>query len=143
MYLIGDERDFIGLRTLRFEDEVYLYPVRATPEAARQLFTDMLEAANELAREPSFYGTIRNNCTTRILMHANAVAPDPIGWGVRVLLPGYSDALALQAGLLATDLPLEAARANFRIDRLARDMAGQPEFSRLSRERIQPLRSRS
>jgi hypothetical protein len=129
-YIVGDERDLIGLRTQRFDDDIHLYPVRATPEAARALFIEMLEAANQLAREPAFYGTIRDNCTTRILRHANRVAPEPIPYGWRILLPGYSDALALESGLLATDLPLEAARDRFRINALARMHAGDPDFSK-------------
>lgn len=140
MYLIGDERDFIGLRTLRFADDVYLYPVRATPAAARALFEEMLHAANELARKPAFYGTIRNNCTTRILLHANSVAPDPIRWSPRILLPGYSDALALDAGLLDTDLPVEEARDRHRINDVARAAVGDPLFSLLIREPIRPRR---
>jgi hypothetical protein len=133
MYVIGSEPDFIGLRTLRFDDDVFLYPVRATQDAARTLFLGMLEAANQLASEPAFYGTIRNNCTTRILLHANTVAPDPIPWSIRILLPGYSDALALEAGLLDTDLALEEARAHHRINERARAVAGEPDFSHLIR----------
>jgi hypothetical protein len=140
MYVIGSEPDFIGLRTLRFEDDVFLYPVRATQDAARTLFLDMLEAANQLASEPAFYGTIRNNCTTRILLHANTVAPDPIPWSIRILLPGYSDALALEAGLLDTDLSLDEARAHHRINERARAVAGERDISNLIRAPIQPRR---
>ena len=140
MYVIGSEPDFIGLRTLRFDDDVFLYPVRATQDAARTLFLDMLEAANQLASEPAFYGTIRNNCTTRILLHANTVAPDPIPWSIRILLPGYSDALALEAGLLDTDLSLDEARAHHRINERARAVAGERDFSNLIRAPIQPRR---
>jgi len=140
MYVIGSEPDFIGLRTLRFDNDVFLYPVRATQDAARTLFLDMLEAANQLASKPAFYGTIRNNCTTRILLHANTVAPDPIPWSIRILLPGYSDALALEAGLLDTDLSLEEARAHHRINERARAVAGERDFSNLIRAPIQPRR---
>lgn len=140
MYLIGDERDFIGLRSLRFAHDIYLYPVRATPEAARTLFVEMLEAANELAGNPSFYGTIRNNCTTRILLHANSVAPEPIPWGPRILLPGFSDALALEAGLLDTDLPIDEARTRHRINDIARAATGDSAFSLLIRDPIRPRR---
>jgi hypothetical protein len=100
----------------------------------------MLEAANQLASEPAFYGTIRNNCTTRILLHANTVAPDPIPWSIRILLPGYSDALALEAGLLDTDLSLDEARAHHRINERARAVAGERDISNLIRAPIQPRR---
>ncbi len=128
-YIVGDERDLIGLRVLRFDDDVYVYPVRATREAARALLLDMLGAVNELVDQPAFYGTLRDNCTTRILRHVNRIAPEPIPYGWRILLPGYSDALAHERGLLDTDLPLEAARARFLVNERAREHSGASDFS--------------
>lgn len=40
-----------------------------------------------------------------------ALFPETLPWGWGVLLPGYSDALALEHGMLATDLAVEEARA--------------------------------
>ncbi|MGD8276550.1 MAG: DUF4105 domain-containing protein [Gemmatimonadota bacterium] len=129
MYVVGDERDLIGQRVFRNDDEVDVYPVRATPDAIRQLFIEMLERANELAEVPEFYGTLRNNCTTNILQHVNRLAPEPIPFGPRVLLPGWSDGLALERGLLDTELSLEAARERFLVnDRVGR-FIDRPDFS--------------
>lgn len=114
LYVIGDERDLIGLRTAR-GDDVYLYPIRATPEQARALFVEVLARANGLAHRPEFYGTLRNNCTTNILRHVNRVATRPIRYGPRIFLPGYSDAVAHELGLIDTTLPLDEARRRFRI----------------------------
>ena len=52
--------------------------------------------------------------------HVNRVAPEPLPFGWGVIFPGYSDELALERGLLATDLPLAEARARFRVDERAR-----------------------
>lgn len=114
MYVVGDERDLIDLRVRR-GDDVYVYPMRASRAQARELFTDMLRRANELYSEPEFYGTVRNNCTTNLLAHVNTIAADPIQWGYRILLPGYSDEIAHERGLIDTDLPLDAARRRFMI----------------------------
>jgi hypothetical protein len=119
MYVVGDERDLIRLRVAR-GDDVYLYPIRTTPAKARALFVRMLEDANTLAREPEFYNTLTNNCTTKILEHANTVASEKIPYGREVLLPGYADELAQELGLIDTDLPLEEARRRFRINQRAR-----------------------
>ncbi len=134
MYVIGDERDLLGQRVFRNDDDVYVYPVRATTEAIRELFVEMLERANGLTARPEFYGTLRNNCTTNILRHVNRLAPEPIRFGPRVLLPGYSDGLALERGLLATDLPLEAARERFRVNDRVRRFIDDTGLSALIRQ---------
>lgn len=128
LYVIGDERDLIGLRTGR-GDDVYLYPMRATREQARVLFLAMVQRANDLRERPEFYGSFRNNCTTNILRHVNSLAARPIRYGPRILLPGYSDAVAHERGMIATDLSLEDARARHRITEVARRHAGAPDFS--------------
>ena len=128
-YVIGDERDLIGSRVLHQRDDVFVYPGRATREAARALLVAMLERANALAEQPEFYGTLRRNCTTAILDHVNSLAERPIRYGPRILLPGYSDVVALRHGLLDTDLPIEEARRRFRVDERA--AAGEAaDFSR-------------
>lgn len=129
MYVIGDERDLLGSRVFRNEDDVHVYPVRATREAVRELFLEMLDRANQLADRPEFYGSLRNNCTTNILRHVNRVAPRRIRFGPRVLMPGYSDALAHRLGLLDTELGLEAARARFRVNDRVRAFVDSASFS--------------
>lgn len=118
-YVIGTERDLIGLRALR-GDTLYMYPSRATPEQARSMFADMMRRAEEVRVEPEFYNTLVHSCSTTLRDHVNRVVEDPLPWGWGVLFPGYSDALALEQGLLDTDLPIDRARARFRIDERAR-----------------------
>lgn len=130
MYVIGSEEDLIGLRAAHRDPAVLLYPMRATPEGARALLVQMLERANALKESPEYYNTLINNCTTNILNHVNSVAPDdPIPYGPRVLLPGYSDQLAFDRGLIDTDLSLEQARERFRINERAKAHADDPHFS--------------
>lgn len=128
IYVIGDERDLIGGRVSRQQDDVFVYPVRATPEAVRALFLDMLGEANAIAAQPRFYGTLRSNCTTLLLTHVNRLLERPIGWGPRILLPGYSDALALRHGLVDTELSIEEARARYRINDAAVRWSGSADF---------------
>jgi Domain of unknown function (DUF4105) len=128
MYVVADERDLIGLRALRQGDDVYVYPIRATQEAVRELFVAMVRTASGLADRPEFYGTLRNNCTTRILRHVNAVVPRHIRYDWRVLLPGYSDELAWDRGLIDTTLPLDSARMFFRVNDRVRATIDAPDF---------------
>jgi hypothetical protein len=129
MYVIGDERDVIGLRALTWDDPVHLYPMRATPEQARELFVEMLKRAQEIERRPEFYNTFTNNCATNILAPVNLIATRRIPYGMDVLFPGYSDRLAHRLGLIDTELPLDEARERFRINERARAAADDPDFS--------------
>jgi hypothetical protein len=128
MYVVGDERDLLGLRVFRNDDEIQVYPVRASREAVRELFVEMLERANGLAERPEFYGSLFNNCTTNILRHVNRVAPRPIRYGLRVLFPGQSDVLADELGLLDTGLPIRAARVYYRVNERVRQYADSSAF---------------
>jgi hypothetical protein len=133
MYVVGDERDLLKLRSNYRHDDVYLYPVRATPEQRRTLFVSMLERANRLRERPEFYNTLTNTCTTNIVRHVNQIAPRKVPFSYKVLLPGYSDRLAYDLGLLDTDLPFEEARARYRINERALRYADSAGFSRLIR----------
>lgn len=128
IYVVGDERDLIGLRVAAGE-QVFVYPIRAPHDKIRQLFVDMLERANDLVERPEFYNTLTSNCTTNIVRHVNRVAPKRIPYGPRILLPGYADALAYDLGLLATELPLEQARRRYHVNERAKRYTGRPDFS--------------
>jgi hypothetical protein len=128
-YIVADERDAIGMRANVLKDQVFLYPVRAPPERVREVFVAMLERANELHRRPRFYNTLVANCTSTIVRHVNALVPDRIPWGPRVLFPGYSDRLAYDLGLIASDLPFERVRERFRVTEQAARYADSADFS--------------
>jgi hypothetical protein len=129
-YVVGTEQDLLGMRALR-GDTLYLYPSRATPQQAGAMLSDMLRRAEALRAEPEFYNTLLNNCATNLREHVNRVATEPLPFGWAILLPGYSDELALGRGLLATDLPLAEARRRYRVDELVRAAIaeGSEDFS--------------
>ncbi len=118
-YVVGTEEDVVGLRAVR-GDTLFVYPSRASPEQARTLFVDMLRRAERLHHEPEFYNTFFSNCMTNVRDHVNGLEGVhlPYGWGM--LLPGYSDRLALDHGVLDSDLSIERARERFRVDVRAR-----------------------
>lgn len=129
-YVVGDERDLIGLRANHRRDSVYLYPVRTTPERMRELFVSMLERANALAAEPEFYNTLTSTCTTNIVRHINVIAPGRVPRSYKVLLPAHADDLAYDLGLLDTELPRERFRAAHLINAQAEVYADSAAFSR-------------
>jgi hypothetical protein len=129
IYVIATERDLIGRRTSHRSVDVYLYPTKATTEQARALFVDVMERANKLASEPEYYDTITNNCTSNIVRHINRLQPGRIPFDFRVFLPGYSDQLAHDLGLLDTDGSLRLSRREHRITELANRHSASLQFS--------------
>ena len=93
------------------------------------MLVEMLERANALADAPEFYNTLYSTCTTNIVRHVNTISPRRVPFSYKVLLPGYSDELAFDLGLIDTDLPLEQARRRFHINERALRYADAPDFS--------------
>jgi hypothetical protein len=137
MYMVGSEKDLIGLRAVHRKHDVYLYPIKAPKEKIERLFVSMLKRANALAEHPEFYNTLTNTCTTNIVRHLNEVAEKPISpWRISILLPGHSDKLAYDVGLIDTNLPFAQAKRKFNISESARKYADSAKFSKRIREEM-------
>jgi hypothetical protein len=108
IYVIGDERDVIGVRANVNREPVYLYPIRITPEHARGLFVSMLQRADALSQRPEFYNTLTNTCTTNIVRHIDELTGRSLGVHYQVTFPGYADDLAYKVGLIDTRDSLRA-----------------------------------
>jgi hypothetical protein len=124
MYVLADERDVIQRRVNCDLCDVFVYRSTATPEQARKLFLDVIGRTNQLARAPEFYDTLTNNCTTNLRNHINRLRPNEIPYDYRVLLPGYSDRLAYDLGLIERHGSYEETRMRARVNYqayLARD----------------------
>lgn len=113
-----------------------MYPIDTPKDKIQALFRSMMIRTDKLAREPEFYNTIWNNCTTTILQHANALRIEKIDAGKYTLLPAHSDQIVYEAELIDTKLPLEEARSYYRIDEIARSATGNVNFSQLIRKEI-------
>jgi len=137
IYVVGDERDLIRLRTNYRKEETYLYQSIATPEQARSLFLEILNRINQLAEKPAFYGTIRQNCTTSLVKHVNKVLVNDVPFSRRLLFNGFSDRLAFMNGNIRKPLPFPELKAACHISDIARSLGNDPEFSRKIRDHIQ------
>jgi len=134
IYVVGDERDLVQLRTNIWLDDVYLYRTQASPELAQRLFVDVMRRVNQLAERPEFYNTLTNNCTTNIVEHVNRLLPGRVPLDRRILLNGRSDRLAFELGLLSADGSFEELKARSRINYLAYRYRDDPNFSALIRQ---------
>ncbi|MCC7522236.1 DUF4105 domain-containing protein [Candidatus Uhrbacteria bacterium] len=130
MYIAADERDSIFVRANIRKSDIYLYPVRTTPEKGRQLLVDMLEEMNQLAVEPEWYNTMLDNCTSRIAYHVNRITPGrlpALPWESYVT--GFADKFALEHNLLDTELPLEEARKKYYITPVSQSIEPDENYS--------------
>jgi hypothetical protein len=133
IYVVGDERDLVQLRSNHRRDDVYVYPVRASQERTVAFFLDMVQRMNALHGRPEFYNSFTNNCTTNIVRHLETVSATNVPYDHRTLLPAYSDELALALGLIDTDVGLEETRKRHHINALALAAQGRDDFSLLIR----------
>jgi Domain of unknown function (DUF4105) len=136
-YVIASEEDVLKLRTNYRKNEVYMYPIKTEKAKIQALFRSMLIRADKLTREPEFYNTLWNNCTTSILTHANALRTDKLPWNSYTILPSHSDELVYTAWLIDTKLSLPSARKYYMISDLARNTGTGAKFSESIRKPIQ------
>jgi hypothetical protein len=134
IYVVGDERDLIGSRAVYGGYDVYLYPIRTSRERIRALFTEMLTRSNALATKPEFYNTLTNSCTSNVVDHVNHVAPSAVPYGIKTILPGYTDDVAYSLGLIDNSITLEQARQRYKVNDRAIRFAADSNFSRRIRE---------
>ena len=115
-YVVGDERDVVGLRGAIWKKPVFFYPARTTDERKRAIFLDMMQRAHDLEERPEFYNLFFNNCMNNITYHLRRLGGRPLPHDLWVLLTGLSDRVAHQYGYIDTELPFEQARQAFRVD---------------------------
>ena len=129
MYVVGDERDLIQLRTIHWQSDVYMYRAQASRAQMQQLFTSVLNRANKLSREPENYHLISNNCTTNIVRHINEIAPNKVPYTYQVLFPAFSDELAYSLKLIKVDENFARTKEGARINEVAYIHRESPDFS--------------
>ena len=129
IYIVGDERDIVRVRTNFRDEEVYLYRIRTSSENVRRLFLVYLGRINELADHAEFYHLLSNSCTINIVRYAN-VAGRVGQFDIKHLLNGFIDRYLYRAGLVDRTLPFEELRGRSRINDVALAADNIPDFSR-------------
>src|SRR4029077_18940556 len=123
IYVVGDERDVVGVRTHHRRETVYLYHIDTSPEAARRLLMIYLARINELADRPEFYHLLSNSCTINIIRYANAAGREG-RFDIRHLLNGLIDGYLYHSGRVDTSLPFDELRRRSLINEAAREADG-------------------
>ena len=103
IYVVGAERDLVGVRTNHRREAVYLYRLNTSAADARQLLLVYLARINELAERAEYYHLLSNSCTINIIRYANA-AGRVGGFDMRHLLNGLIDSYLYHSGRVDTSL---------------------------------------
>lgn len=85
--IASDEKDVIYTRSNVRQEDVYIYPLNYDKQSIKQLFMAYLNQAKSLKRQPQWYNTLTNNCTTAIYQLINPITPIPLDY--RWLASGY------------------------------------------------------
>lgn len=127
-YVVGDERDLIGVRTDLRGEHVRLYRLVHSPAQARALLVSYADQINRLADEPAWYNALTHNCTTSIRLHAVELGIER-PWNWRMLINGYGEELLYMRAMVNTSLPFEELRARSDVTERARAAGTAPDFS--------------
>jgi len=132
-YVVADERDLVRLRTNYRKDEiVYLYRLNGSKAVFREIFLDYIRYINRLKIQPEWYNALTGNCTTQIRGHTRPYT-GKTRWDWRILLNGQLDEMAYENGLLNQSLPFETLKQKSAINKRAKKLGQNPDFSNLIR----------
>ncbi|MEE2827468.1 MAG: DUF4105 domain-containing protein [Planctomycetota bacterium] len=129
IYVIADEADLVGAKSMEPNESIHIYPSTATPEQSQELFLDIVRRANALQNEPEFYDPLLNSNKSNLAKHFNTVQPEtiPIRWDN--LLPGFSAKRAYELGLIDNRVSFASLDSLADITQLAKESRSTSGFS--------------
>jgi hypothetical protein len=131
IYIVGDERDLIRVRTNYRKDppeDVYLYRLTGPIENGKRIFLDYLKTINKLRETPEFYNTLTANCTNVIWMHTR-LNPSHLPFSWKILLSGYTPEYVYEQGRMNGDLPFAELQRRSHLNEVALQSDQDPDFS--------------
>jgi len=138
MFVLGDERDILRLRTNIRRERVYMYRLRLPQANLRRLFLDYIRRVEALAAQPAWYNSVTSNCTTNLFYQGHANVP----WWLKpgILLNGFSARTMYRLGVLNDRLPFKELQARSAIRERALAAGDAADFSqRIRAESDSPL----
>lgn len=136
IYIAGDERDIVRLRTnFRKGEDVYLYRLRVKSiDIARNFLMEYFNRINQLHEHPEWYNALSENCMTSAFRLARKhAAPGRAKWHWTVILNGFADRHAYENGSIDTTLPFDQLKQISRINNRAIAADDSPNFSKMIR----------
>lgn len=108
--VLATEQDVIGLRSHIRKERVLLYPLRINNIQQHALLLNFLRMSNDLIHYPDFYNTLTDNCLTGLMAQSYYFQTRSNRFDYRILLPGYSDGLAHEHGMINLQGDLNSIR---------------------------------
>jgi hypothetical protein len=136
IYVLGDERDLVRVRTNYRKENLYLYPTKVSHQEARDVLLDVLWQVNRLRNEPEFYNTLNRNCTVSLIQHFNNILPRKIPYTRILLFNGYIDRMLYERGAISTNAPFAAIRKDHLVTPIAQEYGHDAAFSRDIRSKL-------
>ena len=130
IYVWATERDVIGVRTrCRKKSVTHLFEAVVLGLGnERRMLKSYLRRTNKLSKDPEWYNTITNTCTTNIVGHVNEVYPGRVPRAISILLPGLSPKLLHRNNLVKMTGTLEETLQMSIIDERADSWDGSSDF---------------
>ena len=134
MFVLGDERDIVRLRTNIRRERVYMYRVQMPPQNLLRLLLDYVRRVEMLASQPKWYNSVTSNCTTNLFYQGHARVP----WWMKsgIFLNGFSARTMYRLGFLSDHLPFKELQARCAIRERALAAGDAADFSRQIRSQI-------
>jgi Domain of unknown function (DUF4105) len=107
IYILGDEKDLLRLRTNYRKEDVFLYPTTADPQIVRKMFKAIMERVNQIASEPEFYNTLSHSCFTSLASDFEKIIARRSFFDYRRIANGYSDEILYENGWIDSKLSFE------------------------------------
>lgn len=138
IYIAGDERDLVRLRTnFRTNEMTRLYPItKAKPDLIKAMFMGYLARINALHTQPEWYNAVSQNCMggfTDLLKREGI--PGYTQWHWSSVLTGYAADHAYTIGALDRTLSFDALQQQTLINEKALNAGDAVDFSTRIRAR--------
>lgn len=135
IYVVGDERDLLGVRTHFRSEEMRLYQTGIKPEQARLLFLSCLDKINSLVNQPEYYHPLVPDSVARM---TEIIRPEDRSGFLDVdgLLEKDPGERAYESGLLASSISFPELHKQAVISRIAIGGNIRQDFSRRIRAHL-------
>jgi uncharacterized protein DUF4105 len=136
IYILGDERDLLRLRTNFRKEEVFLYPTTVDRENVRKLFLVIMERVNNIASQPEFYNTISQSCLSSLVSDFKKVMAPRSFFDIRRIQNGYSDEMLYENGWIDSKFNFEDTKRLHHINQYVQGNVNSDNYSTKIRPNI-------
>lgn len=116
IYVVGSERDVIGLRTHIRNERLYIYPTGASSDESKKLLLLLMQDVNAIQNAPVFYHTIFRNCTNVITRRVEQMSDISFPLTYKMFLPGYMDEVLYEMKIIPHDKPFDDIKNFYRVE---------------------------